>query len=191
MEDAIKNTPYVRPGVGRPSIDDRTDDHPVSANTTPTKAPAGTRRQDRWFVDERGGTQVARRLNIVNEAEITSRGPIRLKGNITLIDEEGEKTFHNDLALCRCGASQNKPMCDKQHMEIEFFDNGGIMQASQTPRSRTPQPLNVQIIRNGPLLFRGYLRVFNSRGQETCSRKGALCRCGRSSKKPFCDCYRG
>jgi CDGSH-type Zn-finger protein len=43
-------------------------------------------------------------------------------------------------------------------------------------------------VKNGPLKFRGYLRVFNARGQECVTRSGALCRFGKSTRKPFCDC---
>lgn len=189
MEDAIKNTPLVPPGIGRPD-NNSTQKTDTEAAVPEGSASAGTRKKDRWFVEERGGKKVAKRLNIINEAQVNARGPLKLTGNITLTDEGGQESFHNELVLCRCGASGNKPLCDGQHLEIEFFDNGSIMQASRSMVSRTPQPLHVQLIKDGPLVFRGYLRVFNARGQECCFRRGALCRCGRSTKKPFCDCYR-
>jgi CDGSH-type Zn-finger protein len=51
-----------------------------------------------------------------------------------------------------------------------------------------PQTLTVTCIKDGPLKFRGFLRVFNSKGQESLSMQGMLCRCGKSTRKPFCDC---
>lgn len=189
MEDAAKNESYVRPGIGREVDESRFSDAPQAA-VSDTDKPADERKQDRWFTEERGGERVAKRLDICNEAQVIPRGPIKVTGNITLITEDGERSFHNDLTLCRCGASGNKPRCDDQHLEIEFFDNGAIMQASATSRSNTPQPLIINVIKDGPLLFKGYLRTFNRRGQESFARQGALCRCGKSSKKPFCDCYR-
>jgi CDGSH-type Zn-finger protein len=190
MEEAVKKESYVRPGVGRAVDEQRHGEADTTPAPTPEKPPAGDRQHDRWFLEQRGGRRVAKRLNIVNDMQVTPRGPLKLTGNITLIDSDGQESFHNELTLCRCGASQSKPLCDNQHVEIEFFDNGAINQASQIARSNTPQPLLVTVIENGPLLFRGYLRVHNPRGQECVSRKGALCRCGKSSKKPFCDCYR-
>jgi CDGSH-type Zn-finger protein len=53
---------------------------------------------------------------------------------------------------------------------------------------KTPQPLLVTLVKDGPIKFSGYLRIHNARGQECLSRSGALCRCGRSARKPFCDC---
>ena len=32
-----------------------------------------------------------------------------------------------------------------------------------------------------------HVRIFNKKGQECITMSGALCRCGKSSKKPFCD----
>ena len=96
-------------------------------------------------------------------------------------------THANNLSLCRCGASKNKPLCDDQHLEIEFFDNGSITQLSDWMPVSRPQTVTVTAIKNGPLKFRGYLRLYNKKGQECITVKGELCRCGRSSKKPFCD----
>jgi CDGSH-type Zn-finger protein len=189
MEDAAKNETYVRPGVAREVDESRFADAPPAPATT-TEKPVDERKQDRWFIEERGGKRVAKRLDIVNEAQVSPRGPLKITGNITLVKEDGERSFHNELTLCRCGASGNKPLCDGRHLDIEFFDNGAIMQASATARSNTPQPLIINVIEGGPLLFKGYLRTYNPRGQESFARQGALCRCGRSSKKPFCDCYR-
>jgi CDGSH-type Zn-finger protein len=51
-----------------------------------------------------------------------------------------------------------------------------------------PQTLTITCIKDGPLKYRGFLRVYNRKGQDCLSMQGALCRCGRSTKKPFCDC---
>lgn len=171
---------YVRPGVGRTGAEPVLD--------TPAQQPASEAKQDRWFIEERGGKRVPKRLDIPNEALVTSRGPLKITGNITLIDESGQQSHHNELKLCRCGASRNKPLCDDQHVEIEFVDRGAITQASDIARTRQPQPLKVTVVKDGPLRFEGHLRVFNNRGQECVTFGGDLCRCGKSSRKPFCDC---
>ena len=51
-------------------------------------------------------------------------GPFVVEGELTLTDHEGNQ-FPIDstkpaVALCRCGASKNKPFCDGTHRNIEF-----------------------------------------------------------------------
>ena len=146
---------------------------------------------DRWFHEQRGAKRVPKRLEVANELLVTNGGPLKMTGNITLIHEDGSVTQSNDLSLCRCGASQNKPICDDKHLDIEFFDSGAIQQLSDWMPVSRPQTITVTCIENGPLKFRGYLRIFNMKGQECITMNGALCRCGKSSKKPFCDSAQG
>lgn len=48
-------------------------------------------------------------------------GPLYLRGAIKLTDSEGKLLFEGTrVALCRCGASKNKPFCDRSHKEIAF-----------------------------------------------------------------------
>jgi CDGSH-type Zn-finger protein len=143
---------------------------------------------DRWFREQKGNKRVPKRLEVPNEAMVSSGGPLKITGNITLIGEDGEVTHANHLTLCRCGASKSKPICDDQHLDIEFLDMGNINRASDCMPVLRPQTLTITCIKNGPLKFRGFLRIFNSKGQESLSMQGALCRCGKSTKKPFCDC---
>jgi CDGSH-type Zn-finger protein len=142
---------------------------------------------DRWFVEQRGNKRAPKRLDVANELLITNGGPLKMSGNITLINEDGSVTHSNNLTLCRCGASKTKPTCDDQHLEVEFFDSGAIGQLSDWMPVTRPQTITVTCVKNGPLKFRGYLRIFNKKGQECITMSGALCRCGKSSKKPFCD----
>ena len=51
-------------------------------------------------------------------------GPFVVEGELILTDHEGNP-FPIDstkpaVALCRCGASKNKPFCDGTHRNIEF-----------------------------------------------------------------------
>ncbi|MCP4045328.1 MAG: CDGSH iron-sulfur domain-containing protein [Gammaproteobacteria bacterium] len=170
-----------------PEIDSKLDDSTVPE--TEVKRPESTddRTLDRWFHEQRGAKRVPRRLNITNELLVTSGGPLKMTGNISLIDEDGSDTHSNSLSLCRCGASKSKPFCDEQHLDIEFFDPGGISQLSNWMPVSRPQNITVTCVKNGPLKFRGYLRIYNKRGQECITMNGVLCRCGKSSKKPFCE----
>lgn len=55
--------------------------------------------------------------------EVMKSGPLLVYGNITIKDKEGNETQKNRVtALCRCGASSNKPYCDGTHVKIGFKD---------------------------------------------------------------------
>jgi CDGSH-type Zn-finger protein len=64
----------------------------------------------------------------VAEIKITARknGPFRVEapeGSIDLLDADGNKydlTGKAAFALCRCGASVNKPFCDGTHSRMGF-----------------------------------------------------------------------
>jgi len=120
--------------------------------------------------------------------------------NIVIVRENGPLAFHADLringeevgfraTLCRCGLSRNKPWCDNSHI------NGGFV-ATGEPASRESElkitdlvgPVEVKPIVNGPLMVTGKLEVESGTGRNVERvEKTWFCRCGHSSKKPFCD----
>jgi len=53
--------------------------------------------------------------------ETIKNGPYIVKGAVELIDADG-KAFpvEKRMALCRCGASTEKPFCDGTHSKIGF-----------------------------------------------------------------------
>ena len=61
-------------------------------------------------------------------AEVTIRcranGPYVVEGRVTIIDHQGNAfAIASDkpaIALCRCGASKNKPFCDGSHRDCGF-----------------------------------------------------------------------
>jgi CDGSH-type Zn-finger protein len=64
-------------------------------------------------------------IPVMAEVKIVTRenGPLLITGPITLVDHEG--TAFNlggkeTIALCRCGASANKPFCDGSHKNCGF-----------------------------------------------------------------------
>jgi len=142
---------------------------------------------DRWFLEQRGKKRVPKLLKVANELLVTTAGPLKLTGNITLINEDGSVTHSNSMTLCRCGASNNKPFCDDQHLDVDFFDNATISRFSDRMPIKRPQTITVTCVKYGPLKFSGYLRVYNTKNQEYITMGGLLCRCGKSSNKPFCD----
>ena len=193
MDDS--NTAYARPlSWANPDEFSPNPAHGLNpgGDTAPaplTEKPISTdaKALDRWFLEQRGSKRVPKRLDVANELLVSSGGPLKMTGNITLIHEDGSVTHSNSLSLCRCGASKNKPLCDDQHLDIEFYDSGSLSRLSDWMPINRPQTITVTCVKNGPLKFRGYLRIHNSRGQECITMNGELCRCGKSSKKPFCD----
>jgi len=60
-----------------------------------------------------------------NKVEITilEDGPYLVDGNFKIMDNNGNEIICEDsIALCRCGASKNKPFCDGAHHRIGFKD---------------------------------------------------------------------
>lgn len=55
---------------------------------------------------------------------IRDNGPLLVEGPFELVDAEGNALpLASDkpaFALCRCGASQNKPFCDGAHKDCGF-----------------------------------------------------------------------
>lgn len=56
--------------------------------------------------------------------KVLDNGPLLVEGAVTVQDAEGN-SFSIDpgkpsIALCRCGASANKPFCDGSHRQCGF-----------------------------------------------------------------------
>jgi CDGSH-type Zn-finger protein len=54
---------------------------------------------------------------------VRNNGPLRLEGDITLVDQDGRPFGlggRTALGLCRCGHSANKPFCDGSHGKVAF-----------------------------------------------------------------------
>ena len=69
-------------------------------------------------------------------ADVTIRpmpnGPYIVEGDVDVFDAQGNKVTSKKprLALCRCGASSNKPFCDGTHSVIGFQAAEAINPAS-------------------------------------------------------------
>lgn len=63
---------------------------------------------------------------------------------------------------------------------------GALHYASVTVAAEQPEETSVEVRQNGPLFLRGDLRVESPQG-EVRETRAALCRCGSSGNKPFCD----
>lgn len=53
--------------------------------------------------------------------QASMNGPLLVQGTFRLLDESGNETrCAGQTALCRCGASANKPFCDGSHQRTGF-----------------------------------------------------------------------
>lgn len=58
-------------------------------------------------------------INGPTEVRIQKNGPIMIKGYFSFRDSSGNITQgEQELYLCRCGGSSNKPWCDDTHKKI-------------------------------------------------------------------------
>jgi CDGSH-type Zn-finger protein len=74
----------------------------------------------------------------MSDFKITVRnsGPLRLEGDITILDEEGNAwglAGRTAVSLCRCGESTNKPFCDGAHHRSGF---ASACEAAELPPPR-------------------------------------------------------
>ncbi len=53
--------------------------------------------------------------------QVNKGGPYLVKGKFVFVGTDGkEEVKEGSIALCRCGASTNKPFCDGNHRKIGF-----------------------------------------------------------------------
>ena len=142
---------------------------------------------DRWFRERQKNQGAPRLLEVPNEVLVSNGGPLQITGNITLVHEDGRVQYANHLSLCRCGHSRSRPVCDDQHVDMEFLHSGKIFEVSEVAASSRPSKITISCIKDGPITFRGRMRLHNQFGQECVKMRGSLCRCGQSASKPFCD----
>lgn len=124
-----------------------------------------------------------------NTVHVANNGPLYLKGDLQIDgatdDMPGVRTR---AALCRCGLSANKPFCDNSHEKGGFVDRGAIGDIGNGFTAEAQGPLTVKRAPNGPLIVNGPVTIYAASGRVAWKgTKTALCRCGESANKPFCD----
>ena len=127
-----------------------------------------------------------------NQITVSSNGPLFVKGDLRITDAAGASLLTDTrAALCRCGHSRNKPLCDGQHEKAGFRADGKLTEAHLTTEDAEGPAggeLTIRAADPGPLMIRGSARIRGDR-LDNCAqvRVGALCCCGKSKNKPFCD----
>jgi len=123
-----------------------------------------------------------------NTIHVAYNGPLYVRGDLSIdgaSDEAPGLKFR--AALCRCGQSKNKPFCDNSHEKAGFKDSGAVGDSGST-LEESGGALTVSPRPDGPLLVKGNVTITSGSGRTAWAGKQvALCRCGASANKPFCD----
>ncbi len=123
----------------------------------------------------------------MNVIVVKADGPYYIQGDLVLRRADGTiVAAARQLWLCRCGLSQDKPYCDGSHTRVDLpaerLHGGDIdslpASGALSVRARTDGPLKL----DGPCEVRSEDGTLLMQGVES-----ALCRCGQSKRKPFCD----
>ena len=126
-----------------------------------------------------------------NSIMVRPDGPLICKGDnaITLRNASEELILKdNEFALCRCGLSKTKPFCDGSHKkEGTTLEQNFIDKRSEEIKGLTGN-LIITVKDNAMYSIAGPVTIFSRDGESKTTRtKAALCRCGHSDNKPFCD----
>jgi len=124
-----------------------------------------------------------------NKIEVTENGPLVVEGEILFLDPQERPVRTETLVeLCRCGHSQNKPFCDGSHEVFGFCHSANTLEGKYGEPAAEAIAVSIEPLANGPLFVTGAFCLVSSDGQTICEgSKTALCRCGHSENKPFCD----
>ncbi len=124
-----------------------------------------------------------------NTVFVACNGPLFVHGELQIegVDPVAQPGLQFRAALCRCGASRNKPFCDNSHEEIDFKDYGAVGERGEGAAG-LGGALQITPLKDGPLLCKGNLCLHAASGRLAWQgTTAALCRCGASKNKPFCD----
>lgn len=120
----------------------------------------------------------------VNTIVVRENGPLAVHAEI----ESDGKRAGARATLCRCGASANKPYCDGSHTSIGFVATGEPATKPSEPLAARDGVVKITPYPNGPLGVSGNVEILSGTGRTVeRTRATALCRCGGSKNKPYCD----
>ncbi len=120
----------------------------------------------------------------VNTIAVRENGPLAVHAQI----EIGGEAIGTRATLCRCGASANKPYCDGSHVGAGFVATGEPATRPSEALAARDGVLKITPYPNGPLKTSGAAEILSGTGRTIeRTQATALCRCGGSGNKPYCD----
>jgi CDGSH-type Zn-finger protein/uncharacterized Fe-S cluster protein YjdI len=135
-----------------------------------------------------------------NTVTVVADGPLYLRGDIALETPDGDTLLTDTrVGLCRCGHSENKPLCDNSHERVfeaagtppetaAVVDDGGDGDGETAEADDGDgERLTVRLSKDGPFVLDGSYDLRERADDVDAQEGGALCRCGQSGGKPFCD----
>ena len=136
VKNCVRGLPGVFDPAARPWVEVDAADAGAIAATVLTCPPGALhyRRLDGGPQEEASGeaATVAPRPN----------GPLFVRGPIRIDDAEGRLLREDTrVALCRCGASRNKPFCDGSHRRVGFRTEPTLPDHPEPDRSVEPGPV--------------------------------------------------
>lgn len=130
----------------------------------------------------------AEQPDAVNRVRTMRNGPLHVRGLIEILMPDGTVFRDTRAALCRCGGTQNPPFCDNSHRAIRFVDRGEVFEGGVKSGDAGDGTLRVSVEADGPYRVTGRFEVTSDDGRiQLEGARAALCRCGASRNKPFCD----
>jgi CDGSH-type Zn-finger protein/uncharacterized Fe-S cluster protein YjdI len=181
--DCVMNLPTVFEPGRRPWVDATQASADAVARVV-ARCPTGALHFER----QDGGASEP--VPTANTVLLARNGPVMLRGDIEVLDDTGAVLLRDTrVALCRCGLSLKKPLCDDTHAEVGFRDPGMVTgEDAVSDPGATGGTLRVLPHADGPLELSGPFAL-SSADKKTmlAGSRTSLCRCGKSQTKPFCD----
>jgi CDGSH-type Zn-finger protein/uncharacterized Fe-S cluster protein YjdI len=181
--DCVMNLPSVFEPGRRPWVDATQASADAVARVV-ARCPTGALHFER----QDGGASEP--VPTANTVLLARNGPVMLRGDIEVLDDAGAVVLRDTrVALCRCGMSLGKPLCDDAHAGAGFRDPGTVAAADAVrDPGATGGTLRVIPHVNGPLELSGPFALASADKKTVLAGSStSLCRCGHSQTKPFCD----
>jgi CDGSH-type Zn-finger protein/uncharacterized Fe-S cluster protein YjdI len=132
---------------------------------------------------------------VSNTITLVENGPLYVRGNVEVVADDGQVILNDTrVALCRCGQSKIKPLCDNSHIACGFKAYGtlravGVLEPEQRAPGDPPAgKLTIHVDPAGCYDVQGEVKIYGAGDVLIVDTSATqLCRCGRSEDKPFCD----